>query len=106
MSADMYVFYLKEISPEEKTKQRAVSNIESHLKKYSFEKLRQSILNYKPVALKREPEYRKNPANFFGKREKYFIDYLPGNFEASKKVDISQQNRIPESERIYTNDPV
>ena len=73
-------FYLSEISPGQMTKQRALKNIEYHLKKHSFDDLRKSIENYKSIALTREPTFRKDPANFFGKQEPAFVDYLPENF--------------------------
>ena len=85
ISVDLYRFYLQEINPEQKTRQRAVSNISHHLKKFSPEDLRQSIQNYKSIAIDREPQYRKNPANFFGKREKYFIDFLVENFTLAQE---------------------
>lgn len=85
IAGEIYNFYINEISPSDKTRNRAVKNIEYHLKKHLSDDLKLSIKNYKMKALKREPEYRKNPANFFGHREKdqYFIDYLKGNFEPS-----------------------
>jgi len=84
ISIDLYEFYLKEINPEQKTKQRSISNISKHLNKYPLDDLKKSVLNYKPTAISREPQFRKDPANFFGIREKYFVDFLPGNFESSK----------------------
>lgn len=93
LSVDLYQFYLKEITPKEKSRQRALSNISSHLKKYSTDDLRQVILNYKTVAASRDPQYRKNPANFFGKQEPAFIDYLPGNFQA--EADTDEKDQVP-----------
>jgi len=87
ISVDLYTFYLQKIDPKEKTRQRALSNISHHLKKHSAEDLKQAISNYKTIASTREPKFRKNPANFFGKREPYFIDFLPKNF-----VDESNQD--------------
>lgn len=77
---EIYNFYLQEISPEHKSKQRAILNLKSHLRKYSEEDLKASILNYKKVSLKSEPQFRKDPANFFGKNEPYFKDFLPDVF--------------------------
>ena len=77
----LYSFYLQKINPKEKTKKRALLNISSHLKKYSLRDLKSAVLNYKTVSSSREPQYRKNPANFFGKNEKPFLDYLPENYE-------------------------
>ena len=50
------------------------------LKKYTKEQLIESIKNYKTV-YSEDPDYRKDPANFFGRNDQYFIDYLPQNFE-------------------------
>jgi len=77
----LYLDYLREIRPKEKAKQRAIRNISSHLKRHSPAELRAAILNYQTVCRDREPMYRKNPANFFGKNEMPFLDYLPKAFE-------------------------
>ncbi len=77
---NIYDFYLSEIQPDQKSKQRALSNIRHFLKTYSPDDLQSVILNYKSICKDREPKYRKDPANFFGKREKSFIDFLPENF--------------------------
>jgi len=82
LSADLYAFYLSEIGPEQKTRQRAIGNISHHLKKHTAENLQSAITNYKQIAQDRDPRYRKAPENFFQKREPFFIDYLPGNFKA------------------------
>lgn len=81
LTVDLYSFYLEKIAPKEKSRQRALSNIASHLQKHSADDLRQAIINYRSIAAGREPQYRKNPANFFGKQEPAFLDYLPGHFE-------------------------
>jgi phage replication O-like protein O len=78
----LYEFYKNEINPLRKSSQRAKKNIAYHLKKHPFENLKKAILNYKKIALKSEPEYRKDPANFFGKNEEYFLVYLQDNFDA------------------------
>lgn len=108
-TAGLYELYLTEIAPKEKTRQRALANIESHLKKYSAVELRQAILNYKTIVAKREPQYRKNPANFFGKQDPEFIDYLPENFQAernkpSPSPPIFSINDSEALERLYSND--
>jgi len=114
LSVELYNFYLSEIVPAEKTKKRAESNIKSHLHNHSPDDLKQAISNYKTVAAKRDPQYRKNPANFFGKRESAFIDYLPENFQANNagvhEAPETQRTRFfsandPESiERLYSNE--
>lgn len=77
---EIYDFYLTEIQPERRSGNRARINITSQLKHHSPEDLKQSVLNYKLAAMKSEPQYRKDPANFFGKNEPYFKDYLPSKF--------------------------
>lgn len=111
---ELYNLYLQEIAPKEKTRQRALSNISSHLKKYSAAGLRQAILNYKIVTAQRDPQYRKNPANFFGKQEPAFIDFLPENFQDEGNKQQQEVNgsrppvfsaNNPESiERLYSNE--
>ena len=85
LSDSLYEFYKNEIKPFRKSSQRAKKNIIFYLKKYSFEDLKKAVSNYKKIAMKSEPEFRKDPANFFGKQEEYFLDYLPENYEAPEK---------------------
>jgi phage replication O-like protein O len=80
----LYNFYKTEISPLRKSSTRAKENISYYLKKYSFEDLKKSIENYKITIDGTDPQFRKDPANFFGKLDKYFLDYLPENFESPK----------------------
>ena len=81
LGENLYNIYIENINPKEKDKQRALANINHYLKEYSFEDLQQAIFNYMLLAKSRNREYRKNPANFFGRKvEKFFIDYLPENF--------------------------
>lgn len=82
---EIYNFYKTEINPLKKSSTRAKENITYYLKKYSKEQLIASIKNYKTVCKDDEPKYKKDPANFFGKNDRYFIDYLPENFEPPKK---------------------
>lgn len=110
---DLYEYYVAEISPAEKTRQRSISNIKSHLKNHSPDDLKQAISNYKTIAAKREPQYRKDPANFFGKREPAFIDYLPANFQTNSTDDESSHepqrppifsvNDQESMKRLYSN---
>jgi len=93
---DIYEFYLKTIRPENKTRSRALKNLIFHLKSYSFEALKTSVKNYEPTCKKREPHYRKDPANFFGRQEPAFIDYLPENFDASASQDQANENPYKE----------
>jgi hypothetical protein len=104
ISADLYAFYLQEISPQQKTRQRALANISHHLKKYPAEDLRQSILNYQSVASSREPHFRKDPSNFFGKREKYFIDFLRDNFETKMSKPKGEGTGSALLDAFYAND--
>ncbi len=86
----IYEFYIKEISPGSKDKRRAHVNIEKYLKSYDPNDLITAIKNYKTVSKNKDPEYRKDPANFFGtkKGNEFFMNYLPGEFKAV-------QNRSP-----------
>lgn len=102
LSANLYTLYLAEIAPREKTRQRALSNIAGHLNKHSAESLRQAIKNYRTVAKDRKPQFRKNPANFFGKREPAFIDYLPENFGFEGEAQQTERQR---PKLFSANDP-
>lgn len=104
LSVDLYEFYVAEIAPAEKTRQRAESNIKSHLQNHSPDDLKQAVSNYKTVAAKRDPQYRKNPANFFGKREPAFIDYLPVNFQANN-AGAHEASETQRTRLFSANDP-
>jgi len=92
---DLYVFYIQEINPKNKSKQRALSNIEKHLKNNSHEDLIQAVKNYKTVCIEKDPLYRKDPANFFGINEPYFRDFLPEIFKP-QEGDDSELRKIYE----------
>lgn len=87
LSGELYEFYKNEIKPLRKSSQRAKENLSYYLKKYSFENLKISIENYNSTLNGTEPKFRKDPANFFGKNERPFIDYLPENFESINTED-------------------
>ena len=94
----IYKHYRENINPAQKSKQRALRNINTHLKKYSFDDLVKSTENYQSTLNGTDPQFRKNPANFFGINEKYFIDYLPENFDPPK-----QPEPPPEFEEGYND---
>ena len=77
----LYLFYIEKIEPTRKTRVRAVANILKHSKKHSFKNMALAVVNYKPDALSRDPEFRKDPANFFGVNDPYFRAFLPGNYK-------------------------
>ena len=83
LSFSLYEFYKNEISPRNKSSQRAKKNIAYHLDKHTFENLEKAVKNYSSILNGNDPQYRKDPANFFGwnKKDQYFIDFLPENFE-------------------------
>ncbi len=89
-AAAIYEFYIKEISPGHKDKRRAHVNIEKYLKSYDPVDLITAIKNYKTVSKNDEPQYRKDPANFFGikKGNEYFMNFLPGEFENQKAEEL------------------
>lgn len=84
----VYKIYLEQIQPKAKSKQRACKNILFYLKTIPYEELIQTIKNYRPIAMDRDPKYRKDPANFFGRNEPTFKDYLPENFNPSGTTPI------------------
>ena len=83
---DIYNEYIFKINPLRKSKQRAVSNIKFHLKKHTHDDIVKSILNYQSTITNTDSQFRKDPANFFGKSELYFKDYLPGVFDPKESV--------------------
>ena len=96
----LYNFYLERISPLRKSKVRAIPNILKHCKKYSFKDMSKAINNYRPTAISYDPEFRKDPANFFGIQEPYFKDYMPGAFNPEKFSGRSIQNDDYERELL------
>ena len=84
----VYDFYKTEIRPNRKSSARAKKNIARYLKEYPAEQLKKSILNYKTtIDFSGDPKFRKDPANFFGANDPYFIDYLPENFAQADDCD-------------------
>jgi len=86
----IYAFYNETIRPKHKTKQRAVKNIETYLKKRSVQEMEQAILNYKSTLNGTSPKYRKGAANFFGINEPYAKDFFQENFERPEPEDEPQ----------------
>jgi hypothetical protein len=81
----IYSLYLAEIQPKLKTKQRSVKNIETWLNRGRTERyLISAFRNYKND-MPKDPQYRKNPANFYGLNEDYCFDFLPTNYGAESE---------------------
>ena len=102
----IYDYYIKKVRPYHKSKIRAIANIKRYLKKFDAKSLSIAVANYAKVvnAENRPSDLRKDPANFFGIREKFFIDYLPENF---KRNGMFVNNKITYQEldlkKIYDN---
>lgn len=64
---NIYDRFLSKIDPEQKSSTRAKENIEYWLKHFTEDELLSAIDNYSTIALKRERQFRKDPANFFQK---------------------------------------
>ncbi|MCF8082887.1 MAG: helix-turn-helix domain-containing protein [Deltaproteobacteria bacterium] len=78
-AVSLYQTYLSFVKPKNKTRHRCLSNLDFFLNHYSSEDLQSAIRNYAKTVQDRDPVYRKNPANFFGKQDRYFVDFLPEN---------------------------
>lgn len=83
----IYDFYNSKIDSEQKSSTRTKENIEHWLKHFTQDELIKSIENYSTLALKRTREFRKDPANFFQKRDPAFKDYLPDVFTSTKDLN-------------------
>jgi hypothetical protein len=107
-------FYVEKIKPEFKTTKRAEKNIAALLRgkngkdrKYMPQELKSTIENYSAAIEKigTSPQYRKDPANFFGPRQQAFIDYLPENVKAdvtkNYEKEIERLRQIDEKNRKY-----
>lgn len=99
---NIYTHYNSKIDPEQKSSVRAKSNISYYLKHFTEEELITSIDNYALLALKRpDRSHRKDPANFFQKRDPAFKDYLPGIFKPPKDNNHEQIQDGPEQDPYY-----
>lgn len=102
-SERLYKFYLEKIGPLRKTKSKAIKNILTHSRKYDFKDMAKAVNNYKPEAMARDKEYRKDPANFFDTTgEPYFRDYLPGVFVPKRLSVYSDTDYRPHPEILTT----
>jgi hypothetical protein len=88
----LYDFYVEKIAPSKKSRQRALKNIETYLKREPYEKLEAAILNYESTIGRTDPKFRKDPANFFGINEPYACDFYPESFRKPEK----QEPKTPE----------
>lgn len=77
--------YLEQISPVNVSSVRSKSNIEKLLKNHPETELLIAVNNYAATIADRDPQFRKDPANFFGPREKYYFDFLPENFNGNRQ---------------------
>jgi len=85
----IYTFYLRKIKPDRKTKGRAISNILKHFKRFSVDDLKSAVLNYMSQAIYYKPQFRKDPANFFGVNEPYFKDFIPKELNDEEELENS-----------------
>ena len=86
-SDTLYEFYKNLIKPLRKTRKAAIKNIAFYLQEFTEKQLKKSIENYNETAKESNPQFRKNPSNFFGRTgdsERYFEDYLPENYKTDK----------------------
>lgn len=107
IAASLYRLYLKTVNPDRKTRKRAIRNLIQHLGVYTEQELEHSIQAYARVAAKSRPEYRKDPANFFGIIDPVFDAYLPGEAEEAPpdpeiaRIDDLVRRRMPEARIVY-----
>jgi hypothetical protein len=92
----IYSGYIEEINPKLKTKQRAVTNIETWLNRGRSENdLILAYKNYKEI-MSENNKYRKNPANFYGINEDFAYDFLPINYKSDKITVFKPKIETPE----------
>lgn len=90
----IYAQYCAEINPKSKSKKRAIKNIITWLKRDRTETdLISAYKSYKKT-MSSDPQYRKNPANFYGINEDFAFDYLPVNQEAPEEPKEETQEDI------------
>lgn len=89
-SHEVYDYYISKINPLQKSSKRAIKNISHWLKTFTKEELISSIDNYFTLSQTRDPDKRKDPANFFGKQDEYFKDYLPNVFKSAVETNKSE----------------
>jgi len=92
----IYEGYIKEINPKQKTKQRAILNIENWLRRGRSENdLILAYKNYKEN-MSEDNKYRKNPSNFYGINEDFAFDFLPINYKSDKIPVFRVEIETPE----------
>ncbi len=91
VAATIYETYNEKIEPGHKTRGRAIENISYWLKFHPADDLLTSALNYESTLDSTEPRFRKDAANFFGKKDQKFLDYLPGKFKKPRIKERGQK---------------
>lgn len=94
---EVYDYYISKINPLQKSSKRALKNIQYWLKTFTAEELQKAADNYFTIAQNRESDKRKDPANFYGKQDEYFKDYLPEIF----KPPTSSDSKDPFNDPYY-----
>jgi len=102
----IYTHYNDLIDPAQKSRQRALKNISHHMQHYPHDELMAAAENYNSALSKRNGNsrrYRKDPANFYGRYEPAFLDYLPRPGEANIKPKMPNFSKEGDM-RIYGTD--
>ena len=98
IATEIFDLYVLEIQSERKSKQRAIGNIKAYINRgVSPDTLKAAIFNYKSTLAKIDPKYRKDPANFFGIRDPYIVDFYPENFEMEKNRNLLTSQKEQDS---------
>lgn len=104
VAIEVFDFYVTEIQPRRKSKNRAVKNIQTHMRRGApVSTLKAAIKNYRSVLDGVDRRFRKDPANFFGINEPYAEDYYPQNFEPPKDYG-DRSGKIEEAKAILEFD--
>lgn len=84
---EIYDLYIEKIKPKKPTREAAIKNIKILLKKYPFEDLKKSAINYEQSQTEDDKKYPYAAHNFFGQVKAYYKDYLPGVYKPMEKPD-------------------
>lgn len=93
----IYQAFIENIQPQRKSKTRAVKNIATWLSRgRSDSDLIEAFKNYSE-SMSNDPQYRKDPANFYGLNEDFCFDYLPKNFEHEQAKTVKFDDCRPKT---------
>jgi hypothetical protein len=96
---EIFQHYIDIVDPPKQhiKKQAALNNISKWEKEFSAEDLKAAAENYSTVKTS-DHQYVKGPSNFYGRageNERFFYDYLPGQFDPTYTIETDEAEEYP-----------